>query len=290
MSNTRAPARELLDEGLRLEKAGLPEKALERYRTARDWTDEPAVLAESWLLESHAHHGRSAWEDARAAALKAAEAASATDRKDLLAEALNAEAAVHFARGDLEAALRLYGSMLALADEHRVRGLALQNMGIIHATGGRWEAAQAHFAEAYDAFDAAGYDWGKAHVLNNRVALALDRKEYAQAEAEGRQAVKLARKVDDLDLISVATLNLAEALMGLGDLDLAEMEASQALGQFNTSGNTWRRATCLRIMGDIASRQGDAAIAARMWRMGLGLARDIGATVEIAEFEERLRS
>ena len=290
VSNTRAPARELLDEGLRLEKAGLAAKALSRYQEAREWTDDPSELAESWLLESHARHALCAWDEAISAARQSAEAAGAARRDDLVAEALNAEAAVHFARGELDDALQLYRRMLSLAGPPRIRGLALQNMATILANRGELEEAAARFGEAYDAFDAAGYDWGKAHVMNNRVALALDEGQFDVAEREGRRAVQLARKMDDLDLISVATLNLAEAHMGLNDLESAEREASQALGQFNTSGNAWRRAICLRILGDIAGRQGDREVAERMWTMGLEIAREIGTGVEISDFERRLQT
>lgn len=66
------------------------------------------------------------------------------------------------------------------------------------------------------------------------------------------------------------------------------IEASRALGQFEVSGNAWRRVACFRILGDLNARQGDAVVARRMWQRGLDVARQIGANVDAAQLTERL--
>lgn len=289
MGNSRAHERELLADGERCEKAGLTAKALEAYRRVRDSTEDPVTRAEAWRREAFIHHGRGAWDDALAAAAESGEVAREIGRSDLLAEAMNAEAAVHFSRGQLDEALPLYQRMLDLTDQPRIRGFAYQNMGILYARREEPEQAEERLEAAFREFERAGHAPGKAHVLNNHAAVLLDRREYAQAEELARRAMAVARQVDDLDLLAIATLNRAEALAALGRTDEAESAASVALGQFEVSGNRWRRVACLRILGDLNERLGDLEVARRFWARGLEEAREIGAGLEAAQLEERLQ-
>lgn len=288
MSNSRTPSNDPLAEGLRYEKAGLLDKALSQYREVRRGSSDRALVAESWTLEAYIHHVQGDWEAALAAAIRGIELARELGRPDLVAEALNARAAVHFSRGAFIEAQQLFEEMLELAQDPRVRGLALQNLGSIHGQTGELELSEQRFAEADRHFEEAGYAWGRAHVHNNRAALALERGDHAGAEAASRAAAQAARLSEDLDLLAIATMNLAEALTGLGRLDEAEEEVSKALGQFEISKNAWRRVACFRILGDLNARQGDHAVARRMWRRGLDLASDIGASVEAGELSQRL--
>lgn len=288
MGNIRTRSGEALAEGLRYEKAGLLDKALAQYRDARAATEDPAVRSESWTLEAFIHHARGDWPEALEAARKGAELAGAAGRGDLLADALNAQGTVHYSRGDLEEAKRLFQAMLDASPAPRVRGLALQNLGSLHGLTGELEASERYFSEADHHFEEAGYDWGRAHVQNNRAALALERRDWATAAAASRVAVVVARRIDDLDLQAIATMNLAEALTGLGEIEEAEAEASRALGQFEISGNAWRRVACLRILGDLNARTGEMAVARRMWQKALETANEIGATVDAAQLESRL--
>lgn len=288
MGNSRAHERERIADGERYEKAGLTAKALEVYREVREATMDPATRAQAWRREAFIHHGRGAWDQALAAAAESAALARELDRGDLVAEALNAEAAVHFSRGDLDAALPLYARMLELTEEPHVRGFAYQNMGILYARQGETDRAQQQLEHAYREFVRAGHASGKAHVLNNHAALLLDRGDHERAEQLSEQAMGVAREVEDLDLLAIATLNRAEALQGLNRTDEAESAASIALGQFEASGNRWRRVACLRILGDLNHQLGDTELARRFWARGRELAVEIGAGLEANQLEERL--
>lgn len=289
MGNSHAQESELLASGERFEKAGLTAKALDAYRAVRESTTDPVTRSQAWRREAFVHHGIGAWEEALEAAVASGEVAREIGRDDLLAEALNAEAAVYFSRGDLDEALPLYQRMLDLTDEPRIRGFAYQNMGILYARRQDPDQAMERLDEAYREFDRAGHASGKAHVLNNQAAVLLDRGLHEAAEESARRAMKLARQVTDLDLHAIANLNRAEALQALGRTDQAESAASIALGQFEVSGNRWRRVACLRILGDLNHQLGETDIARRFWSRGLELAREIGAGLEEEQLEERLR-
>lgn len=288
MGNSRAQERQLLAEGERYEKAGLAAKALATYRGVRRGTKDGVVRAEAWRREAFIHHASGAWDEALAAAQASADEAAEAGRDELLAEALNAEAAVYFSRGHFEEALPLYARMLGLTDDPKIRGFALQNMGILYARRQELDRAEQRLEEAYAEFERAGYASGKAHVLNNHAAMSLDRGEHERAEELAWHAMAIARDVEDLDLLAIATLNRAEALQELGRLEEAESAASIALGQFEVSGNRWRRIACLRILGDLNARLGETDIPRRFWQRGLELAREIGANLDADQLEERL--
>lgn len=288
--NKHTPSGELLEEGLRLRKAGMFRKALERYTEARERTNDPAEQAVAWRLEAFAWHGLGEWGEALSAANRSEEIARQLGQPALVAEALNARAAVHYGRGEYEEAETLYLEMLELAPEPRLKGVALQNLGIIHGRVGDLDRAGERLRAAAARFEEAGYAWGRAHVLNNLAGLALDRKDHEEARDAALRAIPVAREVDDLELLAIATLNLSEALAGLGRLDEAETEASTALGHFQRSGNLWRRIACLRLLGDLNQRLGDVEVARRFWAAGLDVAEQIGAEEETAELRQRLDS
>lgn len=289
-SKSRAHSRELLQEGLRLAKGGLPDKAIAMYQEARRSSGEAALHSEAWRLEAYAQQAKANWEESLEAARESARLARALERDDLLAEAMNAEAAVHYGRGAFEEAFPLFEGMLELTDEPRIRGLAFQNLGIIHGRRGELDRAEASLTDALREFERAGYEWGQAHVLNNRVGVALERQDHEGARNLAEAAVARARQVDDLDLLAVATLNHAEALVGLDELDRAEEEASTALGYFQSAGNRWRRIGCYQMLGDLNERRGDKELARRFWTDALRLARELGALAEAERLEARLSS
>jgi hypothetical protein len=91
------------------------------------------------------------------------------------------------------------------------------------------------------------------------------------------QAIIAARAVGYTELIAIATVNVAEALLARGDLARAEEKVSTALGYFTASGNRWREIECLRLIGTINERLGCLSDAVRCYERGLGLADEIGA-------------
>lgn len=281
-------SRQQLDDGLRRERAGLLDAALERYRRVASETNEPAVVAEALRHQADALRQRCDWDGALEAARISGEVAARAGLVELLAEALNAEAAVHASRGEHEAASALLHRVLGLTEEARLRGMALGNLGSIAAHRGDLDEAQRAFQRSAECFRAAGYRRGEAYQLNNVGRVTLDRGDIAAAAEILHQAVGLSRTVEDGDLLALTMLNLGEALMREGSLAKAEEMASSALGFFATSGNTWRRIEALKLLGDIHVRREDLATGIACYRQGLSLAREIGARPEIELLERRV--
>jgi tetratricopeptide (TPR) repeat protein len=285
-----ADARRLLEGGLRYERGGAVDRALKQYEAILESTTEPSLLAAALIRIAHTRRVRCEWDEALAAARNAVTTAAGAGLDREHGEALNAEASIHHSRGELDLAASLYARILEVTDDQRVRGMALQNGGAVAAVQGDLDAAERRFAQAHEAFARAGDGSGQAHVLNSYTAVALDRKEFAVAEERAGRAIEAARAIGDLDLLGIARSNQAEALGELGRYPDAEAAATQALGHFESTGNSWLRAQCLRLLGELTERQSEPETARRFYTRALALAEEIGAEAQFDALRERLAS
>lgn len=277
-------ALELLQEGRRAEKLGVLHRALEAYEDAARASEDPAIIAEALVHQADVHRACCEWDDAITCARDAQVIAVTAGLEDRHAEALNAEAVVHMARGDFHAAMPLIEELLGAATDARLRGIALQNLGTMRAQQGQLEEAEQAFAESYNCFVSCGYERGQAIALNNQGRVALDRGDLSLAERVLQQALHAAKDVDDTELIGITMVNVAEAILPR-DAVRAESFACSALGHFQHSRNTWRMIECLRLLGSIHEHRGNVDEAARCYQRALGMAKEIGARVEIAALE-----
>jgi tetratricopeptide (TPR) repeat protein len=281
--------REQLEEGLRLQKAGLLEEALQLYDAAARSTDA-TIRATALCRKADLYRVWSRWDQAADSARESAALARRAGQYSLYAEAINAEANVYHQRGEFDAAVPLYERVVEMPVDDRVRGLALQNMGAIAAQRDDLDSAERLFLDSYWHFRRAGYDWGVAFVLNNQAAAALDRGRYASAASIARQAMEAARQVDDFELLGIATLNYAEALAAQDDLTRAESLAAGALGFFVLAKSDVHRAQCLRVLGDIYARRGETSRARACYMQGLEAAVPLGSRVDTEKLRAGLAS
>ena len=284
-------ARELIEEGLRYETGGVLDRALDSYRQAAAMDgDDPRPRIEALRREADVLRTHCVWEESLARARESAAQARRLGFDILLAEALNAEAAVYQSQGDLNRARGLYDEMLTVSDDLRIRGIALQNLGSIAAMRGDFNRAENCFVESFQCFQTGGYMRGVVFALNNYGRAALDQRADAVAHPVLDRAEALARELMDLDLLAIVRINLAESYLRMGEVDRAQDLASAALGYFGSVSNQWRRLECLRLMGDIAVVQQQADSARNFFQAGLRLAHEIGAALEADTLQLRLDS
>ncbi len=282
-------AQELIDAGLRLEKNGELEPALDHYRRAEQSARDPLTISEAIRRQSIAVRRRSEWEESVALARKAGSVASAAGLVDQFAQTVNTEAGTLLMRGDLDGAARLFDAVVqGTSTDARVRAIALQNLGTIAAQVGQWDRSRACFRESVQCFQRAEDAWGEAVALNNYGRAALDHGNMMMAEELLEQAVAAARRVEDFDSAALATLNQAEALAGMGRLPQATTLAQSALDFYTTSGNAFRRSEALRILGDIDRKRGDVASARQRYEAALALASEVNAPVETELVRQRI--
>lgn len=278
---------ERLREAVRLERGGLLDRALDRLIEA-EASEDPALRAEALRHRADIHRARCEWEEAFRHARLSREVAESAGLGELAAEASNAEAAVHMSRQEYPRAAALLAGMLERATRPRIRGIALQNLGVIASEQGRLGDARERFEESRGCFEAAGYQRGVALAMVNAARVLLLEDDDETAESLCAQAEMVAQRVGDLEIAAMAAFNRAEALIRGGRHQEAEEPASVALGYFAGVGNDWRRMDCLRLFGDLHAALGELATARHCYERALELARANDTPREVARLEQIL--
>jgi tetratricopeptide (TPR) repeat protein len=279
-----------LEEGSKLERAGALAEADAVFCSVVEHAPREIAAARALLRRAHIHRAWGTWQDAIRFAQSGRGLARQLGDKDLEAELLNAEGAVHQARGAFDEAEALFTGMLGLALDVRIQGVALQNLGANAAMRKEFDEAARRFARSEECFRQAGYRRGEAFALNNRGRALLDQgTQPEEALAAFVQAAGVAAEVGDLDLRALATMNLAESHLKRGETAIARQCLSHACAYYNATQNPWRVIDCLRLEGDIAMAGNQVELARDAWNEALDLAVTLGAQNEIAELRTRIR-
>jgi tetratricopeptide (TPR) repeat protein len=183
-----------------------------------------------------------------------------------IAHALNCKASVAQRRGNLEEAEQLYNDAAILAEqarEQRLIGMVQQNIGILAAIRGDWDASLASYRLSLAAFDAEHDVAAASWVLNNMGKLHGDRGETALAEQCFARATAIARDRNDLLVESVVEQNRAELLLMQRRLDDAGAACTRAFALAHERGDRVRIAETLKLRAKLERERGefDSALA-----------------------------
>ena len=283
-------ASELIADGVRAERAGAMERALEAFQAAAERAQDSSTRAEALTHMADVLRARCQWEPAIETARTARRLAADAGLGEREAEAAIAEANVYLSRGDFDRAVPQFAAVAAEATDPRIRGIALQNLGAVYAQSGDRASAERAFTQSLGNFEAAGYTRGEGIALNNLGRLALDNGDCRNARLILERALLLAREVEDSDLAALASVNLSWALCEDGDLDHSQDLAMAALGYYSDCANRWREIECFRLIGTINEKAEDYVNARRCYQLALSLAQAIGSEHEISETRARLEA
>jgi tetratricopeptide (TPR) repeat protein len=279
---------DLIADGVRAERAGALDRALDAFRTVCETSSDPDLCAQAYTHEADVRRAQCDWNAATAAARRAQGIAWDADLPERYLESLNAEANILSARGRFDEARPILERVVAGTTDPRLRGIALQNLGSILAQSGQRGAAERSFAESLGNFHKAGYERGECIALNNLGRLALDNGDPAGAQPLLERAFRIARRLEDHDLAALAGMNLGWSLCQSGDFDRAQDHAMEALGYFAGCENRWREIECFRLIGDINARCEDYANAERCYGIALSYAEQIDCAPEVRATRERI--
>ncbi|HEV2796719.1 MAG TPA: tetratricopeptide repeat protein, partial [Nocardioides sp.] len=114
----------------------------------------------------------------------------------------------------------------------RHQGWCLNNLAAQDVTAGRWNESLADFRRAADLFRRIGDTAAEGNALYNQAEILVRQRRYAEAQALLPDVLRIARAVEDEELVALAERERARALAGSGALDDALALLSGARARF----------------------------------------------------------
>lgn len=248
-----------------LDREGRYDEAVEAFDEARGLTvaengggTELETLAEIEIGLASVAYRRAAYPDAIAHATTAADLAERADLHPLLAHAHLVAGLAHTDLGQ-DAAVPLFERSIAIGEEHglhRIRGSALNNLGIHHYAEGRWDEAVDCYRASREAKLHAGDLLGAAVQENNVGEILSDQGRLSEAEVLFRNMVRASRAARFPIGAALGTSNLGRLFARDGRFAEAHRlleEAAAAFAEIDTgryvNETHARRAECLVLEG-----------------------------------------
>ncbi|HSK79090.1 MAG TPA: tetratricopeptide repeat-containing serine/threonine-protein kinase [Thermoanaerobaculia bacterium] len=196
------------------------------------------------------------------------------------AEALTHAANVHYDRGDLPTALRLYEEALATHREIGNRGAeagALNNIAVVLKSQGDLGRAQSLYQEVLAVTREIGSRSGEAYALNNLAGVLLRRGELQKAGRLFEESLAIRREQQDRSGEAYALDNLGVALRKRGDLAGARGRHEEALRIRRETGQKIGEVSSLNNLGAVLLDQGELAAARKSFEASFALCRETGS-------------
>ncbi len=244
--------------------------AAEQADTEHD--TEAAAAARLTASLCHIWLGQAA--QARALAAAALRAAEAGGDRHLVAWALGNLGLAHDALGEHEAALGCASRALALGREldDAARVVAqLVNLGQHRMHLGQWPRAREHFEEALERGGEHGLHWATRYVQCSLGQVLLELGQTEPARRALQDALDRAHRAGEQQVAWTAELTLARIDLADGRQTSAVARTARVADAARRAGADYDVALAIDAWGALTLRRGDAAQAARMWRLALDL-------------------
>jgi tetratricopeptide (TPR) repeat protein len=176
------------------------------------------------------------------------------------------------ARSYAERARALYEEL----EDRRTLGRLMNNLGGLNFLLGHTDEAVAFLKDAFRISLEVGNDEGAAHAVNSLAQVHLRTGDVARAEEQARHALELLEgRFDYLDEIGNAQLVLGRSLLEQDRLDEAEAAFAAADQAFDQLSSASHRASAWVAQGDLATKRGRDALAARLYRNAAEALQDV---------------
>lgn len=174
--------------------------------------------------------------------------------------AVNVRGIIHWHRGELSEAQRLYSQCLDIALHESatlLAAMAAQNLGIVATVRGDHDQALHHFKASLQAYRSLGADREILAVQNNLGRLHCDRAQWDEAEAALESALSLATTLGETSRATMIEINIAEMWVSRRDFDKAEASCARAIARARTAGDSHADGEAQRVLGIIARERRD---------------------------------
>ncbi|HVR09035.1 MAG TPA: tetratricopeptide repeat protein [Thermoanaerobaculia bacterium] len=238
------------------------------------------LVAQARLLDCRALRNFGRADDALAACAEGRRLHAAAGDRSGVAEALTDAANVHFDRGDLPGAQRLYEQALATYREIGSRGAeagVLNNIAVVLRSQGDLDRARQLYEQALAIAREIGSRDAEAIGLNNLAGVMLRRGDLDGAAGLYQQSLAIRHDLGDAAGEAYALDNLGVALRRRGDLAGARRRHDDALAIRRRTGQKIGEVASLNNLGSVLLDQGDLAGARRRFEEALTASRTIGS-------------
>jgi class 3 adenylate cyclase/tetratricopeptide (TPR) repeat protein len=193
----------------------------------------------------------------------AARAAEESLDKDTLAKAYEVLNYIYAGSGREEPlpyglmALQAYSELGNL----RHQGWCLNNLAMQDFTAGRWNESLTRFRQATDIFRRIGDTAAEGNAIYNEAEILVRQGRYAEATDLLADVLRIAKAVEDEELVALAQRETARAVAASGDVDRAVMHVQDARGRFEALGElseVWSTDLALAEILQDAGRAADA--------------------------------
>ena len=203
-----------------------------------------------------------------------------------VASILNNIALVHYRRGNLAEAHRLYQESIAgcRAIGHvSCAGYALYNDAVLQYDQGKPEDALRLYQEALSAHETAGNRNEMPSILNSIANVFADKGDQSRAKVMYERSIAACRAIDDRLNEAVALGNLGSLLADEGNLAAARARYQETLEIKRSLGRPGSTAYTISSLGDLALAQGDLSEARKLHQEALSMRTQIEQTSPATE-------
>ena len=205
--------------------------------------------------------------------------------------ARNYQGAIALRHGDVAQSEAHFAAALEMArslGDHTAEARGLNNLGILANIRGDTEAALANYRLALVAYQQVGHLRGMAETYHN-IGISLRDQGNAQAAlGAAEEAVRLATRVGDEQMIALSTTGRAELHVALGDPAFAGAELQRAEARYTRIGFRAGLPEVWRVQASVARATRDFSEAAARLRKAAELAAELGSSDTLADIERDL--
>jgi predicted ATPase/class 3 adenylate cyclase len=244
-----------------------------------------AALRLFWDYHTHWGEGRK-W-------LETALAGSPDLKSISRVKAINGAGNLAWRQGDYGRTMSLCGESLALARElgdQREIAHALVGLGILTIHQGDLDGATALLEESLELSRKLEDKWWVARTLAQMGVTARRKGDYAKAVTLCEESLAMFRALGAKRRIAFALRLTGHAVRLQGDLEKAEGLYRESLALFGETGDRWVATECIEGLAIIASAQGNAERAARLFGVAAAARQTFGITMPRNEPGDQERS
>ena len=273
-----------LDYALRLASAQTKvhqgKDALQTISRARQLRKPDSEDARIDLAEANAAESLGDFNAAQRAAAVAAGKAQEQGRRLLLAQAKELEAWTWERLGDLDKAgseMREARDLAEAAQNQRLLGLSLKQLGVIAEDKGEFEKARIFHKNALAIFQKIGQQRQVARTLESLGNIDYEQERLAEAKRYYEDALRIDREISASSGDTGSDLgSIANVLDSLGDLVGATQMQEQSLKGFREASDKRGESDVLLNLGSVLVERGELASAKQNYDQALSIARAIG--------------